>query len=133
MSENYKDMENLEEVRKLINEASLEGGACSAVLACTPVGGAIAGATAGAFLGPVGALLGSGIGFLLNKNIEEKRKERLRQEKEALYTKAIQVQSAIIEKLKNKVSMAEQNSKHLLAINEKLQVAIRKLKEDLGK
>ncbi len=109
MSENYKDMESLEEVKKLINEAC-DRTSLGLVIATTTI------------LYPFGFLF-------TNKRI----KELLYEQKLSLYTKAIQVQSVIIEKLKNKVSIAERDSKHLLAINEKLQVAIRKLKEDLGK
>ena len=96
-------------------------------------------ATAGALVGggmaagiavlaaPAVLLGGTAIGVA--SNIKNKK---LAEEKQALYTKAIEKQNAILQLLKNKIGQSEERIEYLTSLNTLLQAAIRDLQHDLA-
>ena len=85
------------------------------------------GAAAGVMVLAAPVALLAGVGVAIAKN---KKMKRLREEISSLYTEAVRVQNAIIEKLKNKVNMNEERIKYLTSLNILLQAAIRDLAHD---
>ena len=61
------------------------------------------------------------------------KNKKLADEKQALYTKAVQKQNAIIELLKNKAKMSKERIEYLTSLNTLLQAAVRDLQHDLAK
>jgi len=166
---NFKNIESLDSVRRVINDANEALNNDNRTISDSPIsevlsgalgagaGGAIsfaalwnlgiAGlsgpgimtglATAGGLIGggaaagvmvlaaPVALLAGVGVAIAKNKKMK-----RLREEISSLYTEAVRVQNAIIEKLKNKVNMNEERIKYLTSLNALLQAAIRDLAHD---
>ena len=59
--------------------------------------------------------------------------KRLYEYKLSLYTKAVQVQNALIEKLKDELNLERSERKYVMELNEKLQDVIRKLRGDLNR
>ena len=166
---NFKSIESLDQVRRVINEANeaLEnpdrtiedspisevlhgalgagaGGAMSfvALYSLGITGLSAAGITSG--LAAAGAIVGggmvagigvlaapvallAGIGVAAAKN---KKMKRLREEVSSLYTKAVSVQNAINEKLRDKLNMAKERIEYLTSLNNLLQAAVRDLAHD---
>lgn len=92
----------------------------------TVVGGGMAAGVA-VLAAPVAALGGVAVG--ITSHVKNKK---LLEEKQSLYTKAIEKQNAIIELLKNKVGQSSERIKYLTSLNTLLQAAIRDLKHDLA-
>lgn len=74
-------------------------------------------------------ILGVG-GYVL---VHHRHEEKLKQEKERLYSAALQKQQAIINELKNKAQMSKDRVDYLERLNILLQKAIEDLRQDLGK
>ena len=170
---NFKNLESLDSVRKVINEANVAlddasrtistsaipealsgalgagvGGAAS--FAALYFGGSVVGLSAAGItsgLAAAGALVGggmaAGIAVLaapavvlgagavgLTAHVKNKK---LADEKQTLYTKAVQKQNAIIELLKNKAKMSRERIEYLTSLNTLLQAAVRDLQHDLAK
>lgn len=89
-------------------------------------GGMVAGI--GVLAAPV-FILGVG-GYAL---VHRRHEKKLRQEKERLYSAALQKQQAIINELKNKAQMSKDRADYLERLNILLQKAIEELRQDLGK
>lgn len=60
------------------------------------------------------------------------KNKKLTEEKQALYTKAVEKQNAILELLKNKLGQSVERIEYLTSLNTLLQAAIRDLKHDLS-
>lgn len=92
----------------------------------TLVGGGMAAGIA-VLAAPAVLLGGTAIGVA--SNIKNKK---LAEEKQALYTKAIEKQNAILQLLKNKIGQSEERIEYLTSLNTLLQAAIRDLQHDLA-
>lgn len=90
------------------------------------VGGGMAAGIA-VLAAPAVLLGGTAIGVA--SNIKNKK---LAEEKQALYTKAIEKQNAILQLLKNKIGQSEERIEYLTSLNTLLQAAIRDLQHDLA-
>lgn len=101
------------------------GGAVS-----TALGGAISASVAGIFVlaAPVAVLAAGGVGLASHLKYKQ-----LRQEKERLYTVALQKHQAIINELKNKLNQSEERRQYLESLNVLLRQALKDLGKDLGK
>jgi len=86
-------------------------------------GGMVAGI--GVLAAPVALLAGIGVAAAKNKKMK-----RLREEVSSLYTKAVSVQNAINEKLRDKLNMAKERIEYLTSLNNLLQAAVRDLAHD---
>lgn len=170
---NFKNLESLDSVRKVINEANEAlddasrtistsampealsgalgagvGGAAS--FAALYFGGSVVGLSAAGItsgLAAAGALVGggmaAGVAVLAAPAVvlgagavgvaAHVKNKKLANEKQALYTKAVQKQNAIIELLKNKAKMSKERIEYLTSLNTLLQAAVRDLQHDLAK
>ena len=169
---NFKNLESLDSVRNVINEANAAlddasrtiatsamsetlsgalgagvGGAAS--FAALYFGGSVVGLSAAGItsgLAAAGAVVGGGmaagvavlaapaviLGGAAVGIASHVKNKKLAEEKQALYTKAVQKQNAIIELLKNKARMSRERIEYLTSLNNLLQAAVRDLKHDLA-
>ena len=170
---NFKNLESLDSVRNVINEANAALDDASRTIATSAMpevlsgalgagvggvasfaalyfGGSVVGLSAAGItsgLAAAGALVGGGMAagvavlaapvVVLGAGAvgiaAHVKNKKLADEKQAVDTKAVQKQNAIIEQLKNKAKMSKERIEYLTSLNTLLQAAVRDLQHDLAK
>lgn len=132
---NYSSFESLDSARSIVDEATLALIDSKRINSefCKNFSTALVSSSAIGILTPLvapGPLLVLYGGYRLFKYFDKKNK--LKQEKFALYQEAIKKQNAIIEELKNELNEEKARTEYLMAINIQLQKLVKKLQEDLA-